>query len=54
MNGKALNQPATHRVPPEEEARTCRPAIVRQTRTEEPTDEKKPGNPDWNIIRGED
>ncbi|MFF7296156.1 hypothetical protein [Streptomyces sp. NPDC008265] len=53
MEGQAVTQSATSRVPPDERVRTCRPAIVRQTRTGDATGEK-PAGADWNIIRGED
>ncbi|MFC9343669.1 hypothetical protein ACFT0G_32435 [Streptomyces sp. NPDC057020] len=53
MEGQAVTQPATSRLPLFGRVRTCRPAIVRQTRTER-ADEEKPASQDWNIIRGED
>ncbi|MFI9115360.1 hypothetical protein [Streptomyces venezuelae] len=54
MEGQAVTQPATSHVPLDERVRTCRPAIVRQTRIEGARGEKKMDGPDWNIIRGED
>ncbi|MFF9147464.1 hypothetical protein ACF1BN_21665 [Streptomyces sp. NPDC014861] len=53
MEGQAPSQPATRRVSLNGRVRTCRPAIVRQTRTE-PANEEKSAGQDWNIIRGED
>ncbi|MGW6540117.1 hypothetical protein ACWGBV_12925 [Streptomyces sp. NPDC055051] len=53
MEGQAPAQSATSRVSLEGRVRTCRPAIVRRTRTERADEEKSAGQ-DWNIIRGED
>ncbi|MGW6414821.1 hypothetical protein [Streptomyces sp. NPDC055055] len=53
MEGQAVTQAATSRVPLDGRVRTCRPAVVRQARTER-ADEEKPTGQDWNIIRGED
>ncbi|WP_329274193.1 hypothetical protein [Streptomyces sp. NBC_00691] len=53
MEGQAVTQPATSRVSLDGRVRTCRPAVVRQTRTDR-ADEENPASQDWNIIRGED
>ncbi|GAA0300260.1 hypothetical protein GCM10010302_43550 [Streptomyces polychromogenes] len=54
MEAQAAAEPVTSRVPLDEGVRTCRPAIVRQTRTEGADSQETPAGPDWNIIRGED
>ncbi|MFF2303380.1 hypothetical protein ACFVVP_12865 [Streptomyces sp. NPDC058128] len=54
MEGQARSQPAISRVPLEERIRTCRPAIVRQPRSEHESAEEKAAGQDGNIIRGED
>ncbi|MER7539735.1 hypothetical protein ABTX77_33920 [Streptomyces sp. NPDC097704] len=54
MEARAALQPDTQRVTLDESVRTCRPAIVPQTRPDDADGEEGSAAPDWNIVRGED
>ncbi|MFF7441795.1 hypothetical protein [Streptomyces sp. NPDC008122] len=54
MEARAAVQPNTQRVTLDESVRTCRPAIVPQTRSDDADGEEASAAPDWNIVRGED
>ncbi|MER5204132.1 hypothetical protein [Streptomyces sp. NPDC002825] len=54
MEAQEATQPVTHRVVPDGSVRTCRPAVLRRTRSDDADGEETSAAPDWNIIRGED
>lgn len=54
MEAQATTGPGKSRVAADEGVRTCRPAIVRRTRSDGADSEEPPASPEENIIRGED